>query len=461
MEVLKAAARQRIVEGQAELDLGLSVAEAAAAGGPLEIASSRMGHLWDALSRAYDVLGFDQAAGGDEVFRQLVLARIIEPTSKEDSVRVLAETGIKPVSYRTIKRRLPVYAEESWRQRLAAACAAHASLGPASLVLYDVSTLYFETDKADGFREPGFSKERRLDPQITLGLLTDGSGFPLMVEAFEGNRAETQTMIPVIESFMAAHQLGDVTVVADAGMVSEANRNAIEDAKLSYIIGERIPEIPYQVKKWRTDHPHDQIPDGHVFTQPWPATEAQKAKGRRDKVVYYQYRADRARRTLRGIDEQVAKAEKAVAGKVAVKRNRFVKLTGGDKSVNRELEGKARGLAGLKAYITNVDNPSPEFVIGAYHQLWRIEKSFRMSKHDLRARPIYHHKRESIDAHLTIVFAALAITRSIEDRTGWSIKKFVRTARRYRTVHIRSGQHLLTAEDPIPADLRDALAQIT
>ena len=129
--------------------------------------------------------------------------------------------------------------------------------------------------------------------------------------------------------------------------------------------------------------------------------------------------------------------------------------------MNRELEGKARGLAGLKAYITNVDNPSPEFVIGAYHQLWRIEKSFRMSKHDLRARPIYHHKRESIDAHLTIVFAAPAITISIEDRTGWSIKKFVRTTRRYRTVHIRSGQHLLTAEDPIPADLRDALAQIT
>jgi transposase len=97
----------------------------------------------------------------------------------------------------------------------------------------------------------------------------------------------------------------------------------------------------------------------------------------------------------------------------------------------------------------------------AYHQLWSIEKSFRMSKHDLRARPIYHHKRESIEAHLTIVFAALAITRLIEDRTGWSIKKFVCTARRYRTVQIRAGQHLLTAEDPLPDDLLDALAQIT
>jgi transposase len=144
-----------------------------------------------------------------------------------------------------------------------------------------------------------------------------------------------------------------------------------------------------------------------------------------------------------------------------VKRNRFIKLTDTGKSVNRALETKARALAGIKGYITNIDNPTPEFVIGAYHHLWHIEQSFRMSKHDLRARPIFSRKRDSIEAHLTVVFAALAVTRLIEDRTGWSIKRFVRTARRYRTVHIRAGQHILTAEDPLPADLRDALALIT
>jgi hypothetical protein len=83
-----------------------------------------------------------------------------------------------------------------------------------------------------------------------------------------------------------------------------------------------------------------------------------------------------------------------------------------------------------------------------------------MSKHDLRARPVYHRKRDSIEAHLTVVFAALAVTRFIEDRTGWSIKKLVRTARRYRTIQIRAGQHILTAEDPLAPDLRDALALI-
>ena len=457
LELLKAAARQKLAAGQGELDLGLS-GLAPRQGGPLPITSSRMGHLWDALEHAYRVLGFE-AAAGDPVFRGLVLARIIEPTSKLDSARVLEEVGVSAPAYRTVTRRLPVFAQEDFRRKLAAACARQAGLGPASLVLYDVSTLYFETDAGDGFREPGFSKERRLEPQITIGLLTDHTGFPLMVEAFEGNKAETLTMIPTIQAFMAAHGLPDVTIVADAGMVSEANKKAIEAAGLSFIIGARIPQEPYVITAWRERHPDAEIPDGHVFTQPWPAgpTDA-----RRDHTFYYQYKHDRARRTLRGIDEQVAKAEKAVKGQTPVKRNRFVTLTGASKSVNRALEAKARSLAGIKAYVTNLDPAvaDADFVIGAYHRLFQIERSFRMSKHDLQARPIFHHKRESIQAHLSVVFAALAVSRWVEDQTGWSIKKFVRTARRYRTIEIQVGEQTITAEEPLPDDLAAALNAI-
>ena len=285
-----------------------------------------------------------------------------------------------------------------------------------------------------------------------------------MVSAFEGNRAETKTMLPVIEKFMAAHNLPDVTVVADAGMVSEANQKAIEAAGLSFILGMKIPDVPYQVLQWRREQPGEDIPDGHVFTQPWPAGPKDK---RRDQVIYYQFKADRARRTLRGIDEQVAKAAKAVAGLAPVKRNRFIALDGVVKSVNRELEAKARDLAGLKGYVTNLATcldgtpVTPGFVISSYHELWNIEKSFRMSKSDLQARPVYHRKRDSIEAHLTIVFAALAVSRFIENRTGWSIRKFVRTARRYRTIEIQAGQHTITAADPIPDELRQALQAIT
>jgi hypothetical protein len=150
---LKAAAAQRLAPGQAQLDLGLLERLASE---PLPITSSKSAHLWDALCTAYDALGFDKAAEGDEAFRRLVLARIIEPTSKADSLRVIEETGIASVSYPTLNRRLPVVAKPTFRQALSTACASYARLGPASLVLYDVTTLHFETDAGDGFREPGF-----------------------------------------------------------------------------------------------------------------------------------------------------------------------------------------------------------------------------------------------------------------------------------------------------------------
>ena len=461
VELLKAVGRQRLAAGQQALDLGPGFG--AAAGAALPITSSRAGVLLDALDRGFEVLGLGRAAGRDEVFRQLVLARIIEPASKLDSLRVLDEAGVVPPSYATLKRRLPAYAKDSFRQGLSAACAGHARLSRATLVLYDVTTLYFETDEGDGFRESGFSKERRLEPQITVGLLTGGDGFPLMVSAFEGNKAETRTMLPVIEAFMTAHQVPEVTVVADAGMVSDANRRDIEKAGLSFILGARIPDVPYPVAQWRREHPGEPIPDGHIFTLRWPALDG---SGRRDQVIYYQYKDDRARRTLRGIDEQVKKAEQAVAGKTPVKRNRFVQLAGGTRKVNRELEDKARSLAGLKGYVTNLracPDGTPvtaEFVIGAYHQLFQVEKSFRMAKSDLQARPVYHHLRDSIEAHLTIVFAALAVSRWIENTTGWSIRRFVRTARRYKTIEIQAGEHTVTAADPVPADLAQALSEI-
>src|SRR6266700_635249 len=181
------------------------------------------------------------------------------------------------------------------------------------------------------------------------------------------------------------------------GHVSEANRRAIEAAGLSFILGMKFTHVPNEVLEWRKAHPDKEIPDGHVFVQPWPPGPHET---RRDQVIYYQYKADRARRTLRGIDEQIAEAQSAVDGKTPVKRNRFIQLTGATKTVNRALEAKARAVAGLKGYVTNLEacpdgtRITAEFVIDAYHRLFRIEQSFRMSKHDLQVRPIYPHLRD-------------------------------------------------------------------
>jgi hypothetical protein len=110
-----------------------------------------------------------------------------------------------------------------------------------------------------------------------------------MVEAFEGNKAETKTIPSINTSFMAAHHLTDVTIVAYAGMISDANQRAIEDAGLSFILGTNMPDVSYTVAQWRREHPGQDLPDGHVFAQAWPATEIQKARGRRDKTIYYQH----------------------------------------------------------------------------------------------------------------------------------------------------------------------------
>lgn len=194
-----------------------------------------------------------------------------------------------------------------------------------------------------------------------------------------------------------------------------------------------------------------------MFTQPWPAGET---AGRSDHVYYYRYKADNARGTLKGIDEQVAKAENAVAGRASVERNRFVKLSSAEKTVYRELETKARSLAGIKSYVTKLTDQPAEFVISAHHRLPQVEKSFRMSKGDLRARPIYARLRDSIDANLQIVIAALAVSRWIEETTDWSIRRFVRTLRIYRNATITISEHDIEAAVPLEPDAANAVEAI-
>ena len=165
VEVLRAVARQRLHAGQDTLDFGDGRPE----GQALPITSTQSKHLWDGLGWVYDRLGFDTATGGDEVFRQLVLARIVEPTSKEDSVRVLDEIGVNATSYRTIKRRLSTYAKDEWRQALSGAAAQRAALGPASLVLYDVSS-----PSASGGRGLGFGHFFGADGQMVATVVQEG-----------------------------------------------------------------------------------------------------------------------------------------------------------------------------------------------------------------------------------------------------------------------------------------------
>lgn len=461
LAALKATA-QAIIDGeQQSFDFGadFSVESTGTETNPVPVMSERAGYLLEIFDHAWHALGFDAATDDDQVFKHLVYARLIHPGSKFDSIETLAEVGAQSASYRTITRALPKYATGAFQDALTQACATHTGIGPGMLVLYDVTTLYFETDKADELRKPGFSKERRIDPQITVGMLTDATGFPLQVGAFEGNKAETHTMLPMIQRFQDAYGLEDVTVVADAGMFSAANKREITEAGLGYILGTRFQQIPPVIQDWRQAHPDQDYTHGQIWSAPtYSTTDPHRVQ---ESVTYYQYSWDRARRTLRGIDEQVAKAQKAVEGKIPVKRNRYVKMTTDQKQVDWQLAQKNRALAGIKGYQTNRLHLSPEQVIGSYRQLFQIEKSFRMSKHDLKARPIYHRKHDSIQAHLTVVMGAMAIGHYLETQSGQSLKRLVRTLKKYRTFEITVRGQTIHAASQIPAEISDLIAQLT
>ncbi len=174
---------------------------------------------------------------------------------------------------------------------LATACLAHATRGGAlGLILYDVTTLHFEAENEDALRKVGMSKERRVDPQVQVGLLVDPSGFPLEVHCFEGNTAETSTLLPVLEAFRERHQ--GAGLVADAGMLSAKNLNAIEDARLSIIVGSRISKAPYDLAAHFERH-GNAFNDGQVLESVRVMGTGKAARSRR---VVYQYRFSRHKR---------------------------------------------------------------------------------------------------------------------------------------------------------------------
>ena len=456
-------AKQRIQGDQEALDLGLEDSPAAvievptASSAVVQRSSSRV--LLQALEGTYRRLGFD--AIDDPVFTDLVVARLVEPTSKVDSIRVLQQLGRDPVHVNTLYNCLRRVVDRDWRTLLATACWKHVTGagGPGvALVLYDLTTLYFEAEKEDGLRKVGMSKERRVDPQITVGLLVARDGFPLDIHVFEGNKAEAKTLIPVITAFQQRHQVADMVVVADAGMLSAANLNALEDAGLSFIVGSRTSKAPKELE----DHfgrRGNAIKDDEVVELTRPMGQG---SDRRDRRVVWHYKWQRAQRDYRTLNAQIDRAQRVADRAEPFKKQRFVKVTGQTVVLDEASIERARQSAGYKGYVTNIDPATMDghAVVAAYHDLWKVEQSFRMAKSDLKARPVFHRTRDSIEAHLTVVFAALAVARQLQHQTGTTIKRIVQTLQPLRTVVVTVGDQELIAEPAIDDAARDLIHAI-
>ncbi|WP_166969664.1 IS1634 family transposase [Brevibacterium atlanticum] len=436
------------------------------------VKSSRSGLLIDTIRSVYERLGFDVI--DDEAFFQLVAARLVEPTSKSDSVRVLDELGVEVVHRNTFLNCLVRANERDYRAKIAEKCFAHsvATTG-ISLLLYDVTTLYFEAEKEDALRQVGYSKERRVDPQIVVGLLVDRTGFPLEIGCFEGSKAETHTIIPVIKAFQERHHVTDMVVAADAGMLSAKNLKELDDAGLRFIVGSRQTKAPHDLAthfRWNGEY----TTDGQIIDTITPKgvkrLDPDRVKKRREPVwsaeehpdawrVVWQYRRKRAMRDEQTLNLQRNRALAIIDGDKPAKKARFVKVTEEEKSFDEKAYERAMKLTGFKGYVTNIPagTMSAAEVIGSYHDLWHVEQSFRMSKTDLRARPIFHRKRDAIEAHLTLVFTSLAVSRFMQEATGASLKKIITSLRPLREFTGRVSGQDITFTPEVPKAVENML----
>lgn len=356
-----------------------------------------------------------------ELYLDLALMRIIEPASKLRTLELLQRYFNVRYIERTAYRMLSKLVEHQDAIKAVAIQTAHNNLqDKCSLVLYDVTTLYFESFKEYDLQRPGFSKDNKpQQPQIVIGLITTRSGFPIMHEVFEGNTFEGHTMLAIVYRFQ--ERVGKIkpVIVADAAMLSKANMQQLEAEGYRYIVGARLAKTAARF----IDQIHTALPRTDKAIRRFSYDDVVK-----NATMICEFSDTRYKKDKRDFDKQVKRALVLLERNEPGRRAKFIKKSKEkDKPFifDTDLQAKTEKLLGIKGYVTNITEkelPSSE-VIGYYRDLWHVEQAFRMSKSDLQARPIFHRTQEAIRAHILICFMALMMGKYLEIKTELSLRK--------------------------------------
>lgn len=364
------------------------------------------------FGRLFDEIGFD--AIPEPLFRDMVIARLVYPTSKLKTVdylyRYQGKTASPDSIYLFLDRLNARYAAQA--QQIAYQ---HSSqiLKTIHVVFYDMTSLYFEAEDEDDLRRIGFSKDGKFqNPQIMLGLLVGRGGYPIGYDIFEGNTFEGKTLLPVLERIAKQYNFGKPVVIADAAMLSHDNLNTLDRQGYPFIVAARIRNESQVMQVT--------ILERCAGLQNGQNVEIPHASGRRLIVTYSDARAGKdAHNRKRGLQRLRKRIQSGRLTKENLNRrgyNKFLKLTG---EVTVEIDElkieQAARWDGLKGYLTNTDLSADE-VVENYGQLWQIERAFRISKTDLRIRPMYHRRRRRIEAHVLVAFVAYTIYKELERR---------------------------------------------
>lgn len=385
----------------------------------------------------------------------IIIMRIFEPCSKLRSILLMKRFFGISYSERSLYRSLPlILSLKNDAEKLIVSFAKKKLACNLSFVLYDATTLYFESFEPDDLRKPGFSKDNKSNqPQIVIGLLVNAQGFPLGYEIFKGNTFEGHTMIPVINAFCKAHKVDTCTVVGDAAMLSLKNIEDLKRHGLSYIVGARVANLSFAI-----------ISSVSESLKQHDLKTVRKTTAHGELI--FEFSAKRFRKDRTEMKKQVAKAKNLIASKETGKRAKFVAVKNGAKYIfNTKLLQKTKSLLGIKGYYTNIPEmqTSDQGIISHYHNLWHVEQSFRMTKSDLVARPIFHYKEDSVRAHMLICFMALAMVKFVEIRTGLSVRRLIDILRGITDAHIldTSTRKEVILRSEIPEDTKKILKKLS
>ncbi len=362
----------------------------------------------------FDRMGFNTIE--EKLFRHLVVARLAYPASKLKTVDYLLRYRGIVTHEDTIYRFLDTL-NTDYKEQVERIAYEHTkkTLGTISVVFYDMTTLYFDAEDEDDLRKIGFSKDGKFqNPQIMVGLLVGAGGFPIGYDVFEGNTFEGKTLLPVLEKIEKRYELGKPIVVADAAMLSHKNLTELTSNGYLFILGARIKNEKEALQKNILEQ-RVGVEDGETF-------ELTKTDGTRLILSHSDKRARKdAHNRQKGLKKLRAKVASGKLTKAQITNrgyNKFLTLSGDViVTVDEEKVTEDERWDGLKGYVTSTKLDATE-VIEHYGHLWQIEKAFRISKTDLRIRPIFHYKRRRIEAHLCITFVAYSIWKELERLLG-------------------------------------------
>ncbi len=439
-----------------------------------EYLGSRCTFIYEVLFTLFRLFRFNKL--NSQLLLDLVLMRIIQPVSKLESLEYLST--MFGISYKigSLYQALPVLSmhKDAVEERVAAFAKKHYSFD-FSMVFYDVTTLYYESFKEDGdtvdeegnvvekgLRKGGFGKEiKHGQPIILIGLMVTKEGFPVSYDVYEGDTFEGHTFIPSILSFKKKYNIQTLTIVADAAMISFDNIEKLKEHDLSYIVGARMANL----KRGEMTKAYEDLIGQNQTAEELKIIDGKSIRIQTGKgLLICDFSLKRYQKDKREMEKQISRAEYLVEKNSEGKRTKFLmlkqsgKVTGkkreekGDKKekvyeVNAELIEKTKLLLGIKGYYTNLFEKDAKLtnadIINHYHSLWHVEKAFRIAKSDLQMRPIYHFKRQTIEAHILICFMALAICKHMELKTNKSTKKIVKLLKSITEARIKN---LLTGE---------------